>query len=69
MSEKPPPKRTKSGETPAVQAFRKKIESFKEGTFHALEEMNRQAEAALRNSSAPPADEVDEDETEDPSDE
>lgn len=55
MSEKPPPRRTKSGETEAVKAFRAKLESITEGTFPILEELNRQADE-LQGSIAPPKD-------------
>lgn len=38
------PKRTKSGQSAAVQGFRRKLESIQEGTYPVLEEINRQAE-------------------------
>lgn len=56
MSERPPkhpPRRTKSGESAAVKDFRARLDSIAEGTFPALEELNRQAEE-LRESVVPP---------------
>jgi hypothetical protein len=57
MSDRPskPPRRTKSGESAAVRTFRDKIDSIQEGTFPALEELNRQAEE-LKAKSEPPKD-------------
>lgn len=54
-SSKPPllPRRTKSGESPAVKSFREKLDSIAEGTFPVLEEINRQADA-LKQTVSPP---------------
>lgn len=71
MSDKPPLKRTKSGQSPAVLAFRAKLDSIREGTLPDLEKLNQEAAALLakHKSDAPdaepkdPPDPEDEEET------
>lgn len=46
------PKRTASGETPAVKAFRQKLDSIQDGTLEELLELNRQLDQQLE--SCPP---------------
>ncbi len=56
MGDEKQPPRTKSGQSPAVQAFRQKMESINEGTLVDLEELNRDAAdlAAKHKSDVPP---------------
>ncbi len=68
MSDKPPPRRTKSGQTEAVRTFRSKLESIQEGTYPRLEELNRQAEELRATTEPPPKDARREDEGDPPTD-
>lgn len=67
MTEKPPPRRTKSGENPIAIAFRAKLDSIREGTIPHLEELNRQADElrAKHKSDAPAEPEPEPEGTED----
>lgn len=47
MSDKPPPPKTASGEHPAVQAFRDKLESIQEHTLEAIRDLNRKLEKEI----------------------
>ncbi len=53
-----PPKKTPSGEHPAVRAFRDKLEALQDTTLEAVRELNRKLEIELekRRSSRPPKD-------------
>jgi hypothetical protein len=55
-SKKPPPRRTSSGENPAVRAFRDKLESIQEGTFAPLEDLNARLEKLQAKTPVPPRD-------------
>lgn len=49
------PKTTRSGEYPAVQAYRKKLASIDENTLGTLQELSASVEAdAVKRSEAPP---------------
>lgn len=49
---KKPPKRTKSGEVPAVQAYRAKLDSIEEDTLEKVRELNRKLDEEIK--STPP---------------